>query len=217
MTIPDQLTFADYYSSGTYMIANVETGVLCNRSGRRMIALTNDFLIGLHRALEKECGDRVASVLKHCGRKWGKNFGKGLEDEWSAFYACPAKQFPMAFFQQLLIQEFAHNGWGILQIHHEYLDRGVLVIQLDGAIMSAITEGELGYPKDILTCGILAGLFSYFMETDLDGLQTIQTNSSKSKSSFLLADASRIANVQSNSSGETNHDKLLELLLNTSL
>ena len=142
------------------MTANVETGVLVNRSGRRMIALTNDFLLGLHRALEKECGDRVEAVLYHCGRKWGRNFGKGLEDAWSEFYAMPVKDFPLAFFQSLVIQEFGHNGWGVLAIDYYHFDRGVIDLSLEGAIMADITDGKLSYPADILTAGIIAGMFT---------------------------------------------------------
>ena len=85
MSFPETLEFKNYYVEKQYMVANVETGVLTNRSGRRMLALTNDFLIGLHRALESECGERAGEVLYRCGKKWGKNFGKGLTAEWSRF------------------------------------------------------------------------------------------------------------------------------------
>ncbi len=111
MTVSEQLEFKNYYVERLYMSANVETGVLTNRSGRRMLALTNDFLLGLHRALAKECGDKVDQVLYRCGRKWGRNFGKGLADAWAEFYQCGFQEFPLAFFQSLLIQEFACNGW----------------------------------------------------------------------------------------------------------
>lgn len=111
MIATTDLEFKNYYVEKLYMTANVETGVLVNRSGRRMIALTNDFLLGLHRALEKECGDRVEKVLYHCGRKWGRNFGKGLENAWSEFYQKPLQEFPLAFFQSLMVQEFGHNGF----------------------------------------------------------------------------------------------------------
>ncbi len=45
MTVSEQLDFKNYYVERLYMSANVETGVLTNRSGRRMLALTNDFLL----------------------------------------------------------------------------------------------------------------------------------------------------------------------------
>jgi hypothetical protein len=103
------------------MTADVEAGILYNRSGRRVLALTNDFLIGLHRALEKECGEKSGHVLLNCGKRWGKNFAVGLDGEWSQFYGSPSSNFPMAMFHSLLIQEFGHNGWGVLSIDHARL------------------------------------------------------------------------------------------------
>src|SRR6056297_1383677 len=102
MAVDVDLEFRDYYQEELYMTADIETGVLYNRSGRRMLALTDDFLIGLHRALEKECGDRAETVIHRCGRKWGRNFGDGLTAEWSEFYGTPFGNFPLAMFQSLL-------------------------------------------------------------------------------------------------------------------
>jgi predicted hydrocarbon binding protein len=93
MPIDLDLEFKDYYSEDAYMVADVETGVLYNRSGRRMLALTDDFLIGFHRAIEKECGSRTPEVLHTCGRRWGINFGTGLAAEWSEFYGRPFANF----------------------------------------------------------------------------------------------------------------------------
>jgi predicted hydrocarbon binding protein len=186
MTVSEQLDFKHYYVERLYMSANVETGVLTNRSGRRMLALTNDFLLGLHRALAKECGERVSGVLYRCGRKWGRNFGKGLTDAWSEFYGTSFKEFPLAFFQSLLIQEFACNGWGVLTIDYTQVNRGVLEMQLDGAIMSEITEETVDYPLDNLTAGILAGMCSIFMDRVQSLLAQTSLNTHREKLEFLL-------------------------------
>ena len=81
----DTIPFENYYTEDVYMTADVEAGILYNRSGRRMLALTNDVLVGLHQALASECGERAGEVLQHCGRKWGRNFAQGLDGEWSQF------------------------------------------------------------------------------------------------------------------------------------
>lgn len=214
MTVSEQLDFKNYYVERLYMSANVETGVLTNRSGRRMLALTNDFLIGLHRALAKECGDRVSEVLYRCGRKWGRNFGKGLADAWSEFYECSFNEFPLAFFQSLLAQEFACNGWGLLTIDYGHYQRGVLQLNLTGAIMSEITLEEVSYPIDNLTAGILAGMFSIFVGRDLDCRQTQDGKHSDGESIFLMSDPARIQKLNIASELPT-HQAQLEFLLQT--
>ena len=208
-----ELEFKNYYVEKLYMTANVETGVLMNRSGRRMIALTNDFLLGLHRALEKECGDRVEAVLYHCGRKWGRNFGKGLDEAWSEFYGTPSKEFPLAFFQSLIAQEFGHNGWGVLSVDYSHFDRGVIELALEGAIMADITEGSLVYPADTLTAGIIAGMFSHFIAKDVDCFQSQCEKDGFSSSRFLLSEPKRIEAIRSWKKSPKSHREILDHLL----
>jgi len=213
MTATNELEYKNYYVEKLYMTANVETGVLVNRSGRRMIALTNDFLLGLHRALEKECGDRVGKVLYHCGRKWGRNFGKGLEGAWSEFYQTPLQEFPFSFFQSLVVQEFGHNGWGILRIDYTHFPKGVIDLSLEGAIMADITESDLKYPADILTAGIFSGLFSHFIARDVECYQSQCAMTGSVDSRFLLSDSKRIEDIRAWAGTKKSHQEILDHLL----
>jgi predicted hydrocarbon binding protein len=213
MTKTTELEYRNYYVERLYMTANVETGVLVNRSGRRMIALTNDFLLGLHRAVKKECGDRVEQVLYHCGRKWGRNFGKGLDDAWSEFYEMPLKDFPLAFFQSLIGQEFGYNGWGLLSVDYTHFTKGVIDLSLEGAIMADITEEKITYPADILTAGILAGMFSHFIARDIDCFQSQCAKDGFSASRFLLSDPKRIESLRAWKTSPKSHAETLKHLL----
>lgn len=215
MTTIAEIDFKSYYIDPLYIDANVETGVIYNRSGRRMIALTNDFLIGLHRALEKECGERASAVLYHCGKKWGGNFARGLDAEWSQFYGTQALEFPFAFFHSLIVQEFAHNGWGILELDVEHSSRGVIGIGLYGAIMADISETAPDYPTDILTAGILAGLFSHFFKHDLSVVQTEIGRNVEEASRFLLSETSRIEQIRGRLGDGKDHTQILASLLDT--
>jgi predicted hydrocarbon binding protein len=196
MTDTAEIEFRDYYTESLYMTTDLETGVLYNRSGRRMIALTDDFLIGLHKALEAECGEKADQVLAACGRRWGKYFATGLDDEWSQFYGQPAKNFPAAMFHSLLVQEFGHNGWGNIQLHYDHFEQGVLWVSLEGAIMSDIYPTRSERNADVLTTGILAGIFQHFFERELDCLQTQCSAGGHDLSCFVLSSPSRIDSVR---------------------
>lgn len=198
------------------MTADIETGVLYNRAGRRMLALTDDFLIGLHRALEKECGERAPKVLYTCGKRWGTNFAVGLGQEWSEFYAAPIADFPLAMLESLIIQEFGHNGWGLLEFDYQNWDRGVLMLSLQGAIMAALLGDSSVGPADILTAGIFAGMFSHFMNETLGCLQSESTANQKSANRFLLTAEPRInALGESAWSGSEAHASIVSKLLET--
>src|SRR6056297_425596 len=207
------LEFKDYYQEELYMTADVETGVLYNRSGRRMLALTDDFLIGLHRALEKECGDEAAAVIHACGRKWGRKFGEGLTAEWSEFYGHSFREFPLALFQSLLIQEFAHNGWGILDLHYEDFDKGVVWLSLRGAIMAAIRQDAGDSMTDILTAGILGGMYSYFLNREVDCLQSQSEAGGHEESRFVISGKERIEQVRRKIDSSADHDQIVALLI----
>lgn len=214
MTVNAELEYKHYYQEELYMVADVATGVLYNRSGRRMLALTDDFLIGLHRALEKECGDRAAAVIHACGRRWGHNFGEGLAAEWAEFYKLPFREFPMALFECLLMQEFAHNGWGTLQIDYSHFDKGIIALSLQGAIMAAIRKDLAGSRQaDVLTAGILGGMFSVFLGRELDCIQSQSESEGLKDSRFLLSSGPRIGQLREGCDDTDHHTELLARLL----
>lgn len=212
----DTIPFDNYYTEELYMNADVETGILYNRSGRRMLALTNDFLIGLHRALANECGDRCRDVLLNCGRSWGLNFAEGLDGEWTQFYGVPTSEFPMAMFHSLLTQEFGHNGWGILTIDYQSITKGIISLSLEGAIMAEIMPDKSGDPADLLTAGIFGGMFSHFMGKDLSCVQSQCAGQGQLTSRFLVASKARIAMIQSSVSTKASHESVMATLMATS-
>jgi len=195
------------------MTADVETGILYNRAGRRMLALTNDFLIGLHKALADECGEKFADVITHCGRKWGKNFAEGLDAEWSNFYKAPALEFPTAMFHSLLIQEFGHNGWGLLDIDYTHLQYGIFCVSLEGAIMSELMPEKTDAPADLLTAGILSGIFSHFLSQDLDCIQSQCARDGFSESRFIVAPTAKVAPAKEQLKESDTHDSMIKTLL----
>jgi uncharacterized protein len=213
MAIDLDLIYRDYYVEELYMTADVETGILYNRAGRRMLALTDDFLIGLHQALENKCGDQAGRVLHRCGIRWGTTFGVGIAKEWADFYEQPFRDFPLAFFQSLLIQEFAHNGWGILDLNYQHYPQGVIWLALEGAVMSELRPTDGKVMPDVLTAGILAGMYSVFLGREVDCVQSQCPGQGFSHSRFLISSPERIASLRGFHNPMAGHDALLERLL----
>lgn len=213
MSIDLELVYRDYYVEELYMTADLETGILYNRSGRRMLALTDDFLIGLHLALEGRCGDQASRVLHSCGKRWGRSFGTGIASEWSEFYKKPFRAFPLALFQSLIIQEFAHNGWGLLDLDYQHFSGGVIWLSLQGAVMAEIRPTADDTMPDLLTAGILAGMYSSFLGRDVDCLQSQRPAADVADSRFLISSPERIASLRSAGDLMAGHDALLQRLL----
>jgi predicted hydrocarbon binding protein len=182
----------NYYAEGSYAQTDVKKGVTRNRSGARIITLSADFLLGLHKGITDECGPAAESVLKNCGIRWGTAFANRFETELSTFHGRAVTEFPLAEFQACLVECFSHHGWGKLTIDPSFSDRGLIVVVVEAAIMAALL-GRAVKPVDTLMAGTLAGFFRHFSGEDLDCIQT-QCSACKAKDSrFVIGLTSRLA------------------------
>lgn len=171
------------------MTADIETGVLYNRMGRRMLGLTDDFITGLLKAISGECGEEASRVEYRCGHRWGVVFGNGLMSDWSRFYEQDASEFSIHLLRTLLLKEFAHNGWGMLDVDLDRISEGILHIRLENSAFREVKRNELGITDDTLTAGILGGMMSSLFATDLDCLQLTGT---ELDSRFLILSPNRL-------------------------
>jgi predicted hydrocarbon binding protein len=181
--------YRDFYSAGSYMTADIETGVLYNRMGRRMLGLTDDFITGLLKAISGECGEEASRVEYRCGHRWGVVFGNGLLSDWGRFFDQDTSEFSVQLLRTLLLKEFAHNGWGMLDIDLDRLYDGILPLRLENSAFREVKRNEMGITDDTLTAGILGGMMSSLLTTDLDCLQLEGTDSD---SRFLVISSDRL-------------------------
>jgi hypothetical protein len=79
--------------------------------------------------------------------------------------------------------------------------------------MADITEAELKYPADTLTAGIIAGMFSHFIQRDVDCLQSQCALKGFSSSHFLLSDPKRIEELSAWRTSSKSHQEILNHLL----
>lgn len=193
LTVEDTPFGGNYYTDD-YLSTDVKRGVTLNRAGTRLLALTNDFLIGLRTALNQECGEAADTVLKSCGRNWGTQFARKFERELSEFYHQPLSDFPLMMFEACLIEAFSRHGWGSIAIDLSHQDKGLLLIELDNAVYADLL-GKSEAPVDTLMGGLLAGLFSYLSGQELDAVQSECKACGGKTSRFVLTLAARLAGV----------------------
>jgi hypothetical protein len=193
LTVDGEKIAGNYYTDD-YLATDVKRGVTRNRAGTRLLALTNDFLLGLRTALTQECGEAAETVFKTCGRSWGAQFARKFDKEMSDFYGQPLREFPLMMFQACLVEAFSRHGWGSIKIDLSRQDRGLLLIELDNAIYGDLL-GKTDGPVDVLMGGLLAGLFSHLSGLDLDCVQTECKACGGQTARFVLTLASRVAAI----------------------
>jgi len=175
-----------------YFTTDVMLGATRTPSGSRVCALTSDFLLGFRDAVIYECGDAYRSVMKNCGRRWGKEFARRFDKEMAGFYQSAVKDLAAGVVHACLADAFAAHGWGTLSIDLSECEVGVLQATISNSVMPALVM-ESDRPSDHLMCGLLASLFTHFSGTELDAVQTECASCGASASRFLVGSPTRIA------------------------
>ncbi|MCS6852883.1 MAG: hypothetical protein NZ700_17120 [Gemmataceae bacterium] len=203
----------NYFADGLYARTDIVRGVTRNRLGTRLCALSADFLRGLRRAIEDECGPAADVVFRTCGRKWGMLLARRFEKELADFYGQPLREFTVATFLACLTEMFSQHGWGQLRLDLSYYDQGLLVAELRGAIMADLFPGS-DRPVDTLFAGIFAGFFSQLSGEDLDCVQTECTACGADASRFVIGLSQRLTQVETWRANGQSHAQIVAALAN---
>jgi predicted hydrocarbon binding protein len=207
-------TRGNYFAEANCFHTNVRRGVTHNRSGTRIIALSEDFLRGLRAAVIDECGPAADTVFRTCGRRYGELFAKRFEKEMTEFYGQKPHDFIFALFNACLVELFNHHGWGLLRMDFSRHDRGVVIITLDNAIMADLIR-QAERPTDTLFAGIFAGFFSYLSGQELDCVQTACKAKGDPTSRFVVGLAPRLKTALEGVAQGLSHDALLPQILDS--
>jgi hypothetical protein len=188
--VEDALSFCNYYNDD-YLETDVRSGVTTNRAGTRLLALSSDFLLGLHQALATECGEAASTVFRTCGRTWGRQFGVKFERELSHYYGRPLREFPVSLFEACLKEAFSRHGWGRVEIDYTHHEHGLIVVDLPDCVYAELL-GKQAPEGDPLMAGLLAGLFSHLSGQNLDAVQTMTKSKGETHNRFLLTLPTRV-------------------------
>lgn len=207
----DMLFRGNPYAEGVYLKTDVPKGVTRNRMGTRIVSLSEDFLRGLRRALGDECGPAADTVLKSCGRRLGGLVAKRVERELSEFYGQPLQEFSTALFLGCLTEMFSQHGWGRLDVDLSRAEEGLLIADLNGAIMAGLVQ-QADVPVDALMAGLLGGFFAHLTGQDLDCVQTACQACGAATSRFVIGLRQRLANAETwVQDGKTHEDVVAAL------
>lgn len=201
----------NYFGGNAYMTVDTETGVMRNRAGRRMIALTDDFLQGFHEALEIECGEAAPEVMWSCGRTFGLRFAEKLDRELADYYGMQIRDFSLAFFDLCFAEALSRHGWGKLRMDYSNVDIGVIVAEIENGVFHGVF-GDADAPIETLLSGLLAGMFSHFSGQELGSLQTDCESMGAAVSRFVITLRSRLDDVSDALPEGARHNDVLSAL-----
>ena len=206
---------ANYFAPRHYVQSDLQSCLLQNRQGDRLIALPECFFMALDEALYEETGQAASFALYTCGTIWGEGFYQRFADQVTARDGLPVHQMPLIPFLLAMREYFAVHGFGLLGLDFSKRERGVLIATLANSIVAPNTlppssGGRDKAPACHLEAGILAGWFSAWTEEPLTCLQTACMSKGAPRNIFLLAKESRLQPVKAWVQSALTHEEILE-------
>lgn len=201
----------NYFTHPSFLSFDSGSGVLSSRGGTRLVGVSDDFLRGFVIACEYEAGDATKTILRSCGRFYGKRLAARMEAELGAFAEKPLRDRPMAHFEALIADMFSGLGMGQIQIDFAAGRFGFLPVSLQNSPMQDI--GPKGHVADDLFCGLLEGFFSSFAGEEIVCIQTGDMRlGSKEGTTFLLAFPDLVKRISELLASKLSHTQIVQKL-----
>lgn len=157
-------TLDDYYQNAGY-------GKILDKYKKRVVLLTEDFVVGFQKGLEDEVGDVAQLIMYKCGYEWGsedmKNFDKRFTEE---FDGRSMAEMNLNMVLETWWWPLQITGWGSWQFDFSFKNQGLIFVDLyDSAIAKSI--GNIGKVACHFYAGMFASVFSYLSKKELEGIE----------------------------------------------
>lgn len=149
---------------------DLNEGTATSQGGTKIIYLSTDIIIGMHKAIEYEAGDAWKVIFNSCGQRWGKRVALSFDKELRVAMNRKTESLMLDEYVLMIEKYFSLHGWGRLTLHLDGVQsHGVLHAQLrDSIFRYALPHVES--TVDQMIGGMLCGMFESVAQTRLDCL-----------------------------------------------
>jgi predicted hydrocarbon binding protein len=190
---------------------DLETGLLENRQGDRLLALPETLIQAIYSGLDQETEKASHLVLFNCGKWWGKSFYVRFSEQITGYYCMPLTDLPMAEFLQALKRCWIVHGLGKIDLDQAYQQHGFLVIKIWNSAFARLAPNQ-DRPICYLEAGLLAAFFSQLTGRELHCVQTTCESLGADCNRFLLGIPQRLVPVERMLAQQLDHDVIMERL-----
>jgi hypothetical protein len=201
----------NYFRHRDFLRLDVQAGVLRSRGGTRFLAINEDFLRGFVAACEHETGPAAALVLRRCGEFFGARLARRFEAELGQYAGVSVRDRPMIEFDALIRDLWRGCGLGDVHVDWARGERGFLAIRLIDSPMQDI--GPSGHVGDDMFCGVFAGFFGEFCDTEMRCVQTGDVRlGDRDGTTFIVAPFEVAKRVEGMRANRVRHSEIVEAL-----
>jgi uncharacterized protein len=200
-----------YFAPDVYIQGDLESGLVENRNGSRLIAIPQTLLHGLYDGLSEEVGSAASEVLYKCGAWWGKTFYRRFVEEVSQYYGKPLAELEMLDFVYCLKQSWTTHGWGTIEPMFDYYQQGFLVVKLTHSAFVK-QDVEADKPQCFVEAGLLSSFFSGLTGQKLYCIQTACESMGSPCNYFVLGLSERVQRASAWLEEKHDHETIMTRL-----
>jgi hypothetical protein len=204
-----------HFAPDVYIQGDLESGLVENRNGARLIAIPQTLLHGLHEGLTEEVGSAASDVLYKCGAWWGKTFYRRFVEEVSQYYGKPLAELEMLDFVYCLKQSWTTHGWGVIEPNFDYYQQGFLVVKLTHSAF-AKSAAAVEKPQCFVEAGLLSSFFSGLTGQKLHCVQTTCESMGAPSNYFVLGLPERVQKAHAWLEEKHDHETIMSRLIQAS-
>jgi uncharacterized protein len=201
----------NYFAPDAYLQGDLESGLIENRGGGRLLALPESFLRAIYEGLEEEVGAASEPVLYKCGAWWGKTFYRRFAEEVSKSLGRPLADIDMIEFLQCFKQCWKTHGWGSIELDFDFYQHGFIVAQIRNSAF-AKSSPTLDKPKCFVEAGLLSSFFTGLTGQKLHCIQTTCESMGADCNYFILGLPERVKRAEAWLQEKHDHATIMERL-----
>lgn len=180
-----------HYSYQDFFRFNHDQGIIVDWNDTQNLLMSEDFVVGLQKGLEREVGDASGAVMYSIGVDWGRNDAIVFSEWYEQEFGISTKRSNLLFLLETWWWPFTAQGWGKWEVETESKQKGFIFINVFDS-MVARTLGDVGKPVCHLYAGLFAGFFTSMTQRDLACIELQCYAMGETFCKFLLGGQDRI-------------------------
>jgi uncharacterized protein len=185
----------NYFAPQAYVRSDLQSALLQDRTGERLIALPESFLLAMDETFHQETGKAAPFALYTCGSFWGEGFCQRFHQTLERLHRKTITQISLIDYLLAMRQVFATHGFGILDLDFAHYNHNLIVASISKSIVAPNTiKGRA--PACHLEAGIFAGWFSILTAQRFGAVQTECISQGANSNRFVLLEAERLAEAR---------------------
>jgi uncharacterized protein len=201
----------NYFAHDAYIRGDFESGLIENRQGKRLLAISETLMQSIYTTMNSEVGSSAGIVLFKCGLWWGKNFYQRFSQEVNSYYQKSISEMKMIELLQCLKECWKTHGWGNINLDFDYYKQGFLVVKIEQSAFARVIESAT-QPSCFLEAGLLSAFFSQLSGTKLHCVQTACESLGVECNLFVLGLANRLEPIADWLEQGEHHNNIMERL-----